>query len=96
MKVALLFGVGYGTVRLFTIHIMAATCTEHFRRSALRWPSAAAKESAKAWVEDNSCPAWCDGWFMVDGTLVPLHQCPVFFGNTFFDRKSNYSLNVQV
>lgn len=33
---------------------------------------------------------------MVDGTLVPLFMRPGFFGNTWFDRKSNYSLNVQV
>jgi len=96
MKVALMFGVGYGTVRLFTARIMAATCSEHFRRSALRWSSGAVKEEAKVWVEENSCHAWRNGWLMVDGTLVPLFQRPVFFGNTFFDRKSNYSLNVQV
>ncbi|KAJ7708484.1 hypothetical protein B0H14DRAFT_3525479 [Mycena olivaceomarginata] len=35
MKVALQFGVGYGT-----------------------WASAEAKEIAKQWVEDTSCPAW--------------------------------------
>jgi hypothetical protein len=33
---------------------------------------------------------------MVEGTLVPLFQRPAFFGNTWFDCKSNYSLNVQV
>ena len=33
---------------------------------------------------------------MVDGTLIPLHVRPGFFGNVFFDRKSNYSMNVQV
>jgi hypothetical protein len=33
---------------------------------------------------------------MVDGTLIPLFQQPVFFGNVWFDRKSNYSLNLQV
>jgi hypothetical protein len=33
---------------------------------------------------------------MVDGTLVPLFMRPGFFGNTWFDRKSNYSMNVQV
>jgi len=33
---------------------------------------------------------------MVDGTLVPLYCRPGFFGNTWFDRKSNYSMNVSV
>lgn len=95
-KVGLQFGFGYGTVRLFTCRVMAATCSEQFRRSTLRWSSPAAKETAKQWVADQSCPAWRDGWLMVDGTLVPLFQRPGFHGTTFFDRKSNYSLNIQV
>jgi hypothetical protein len=33
---------------------------------------------------------------MVDGTLVPLFEKPHHFGEGYFDRKSNYSLNVQV
>ncbi|KAG2350051.1 hypothetical protein BDR05DRAFT_833981, partial [Suillus weaverae] len=53
-------------------------------------------EQAKEWVEEASCPAWQHGWLMVDGTLVPLYQHPGFYGNTWFDRKSNYSMNVQL
>ncbi|KAJ8580319.1 hypothetical protein M405DRAFT_890532, partial [Rhizopogon salebrosus TDB-379] len=37
-----------------------------------------------------------DGWVMVDGTLVSLYARPAFYGNTWYDRKSNYSLNVQI
>jgi hypothetical protein len=33
---------------------------------------------------------------MVDGTLVPLFEKSHHFGEGYFDRKSNYSLNVQV
>lgn len=96
MKVALWAGVGYGTVCLVTNHVMRAVCGERFCHSALYWPDDTAKEIAKAWVEENSCPAWRDGWLMVDGTLVPLSVRPGYYGNTFFDCKSNYSLNVQV
>jgi hypothetical protein len=96
LKVALWAGIGFGTVPLVTNRVLKATCSERFRKSALRWSSPQAKEAAKAWVQDASCPAWRDGWLMVDGTLVPLFMRPGFFGNTFFDRKSNYSLNVQV
>ena|ERR1700675_279188 len=96
MKVALQFGVGFGTVSLVTNRVIKACCSEHFRRSALQWSSPEAKARAKAWVEENSCPGWRDGWLMVDGTLVPLSQRPGFSGNTWFDRKSNYSMNVQV
>jgi hypothetical protein len=75
---------------------MSALCNNRFRRSAIRWSSPEAKETAKSWVESNSCAAWRGGWCMVDGTLVPLFMRPAFFGNNWFDRKSNYSLNVQV
>jgi hypothetical protein len=96
VKVALWAGYGYGTVQLATKRVMSALCSEKFRRSAIRWSSEEAKEAAKAWVEDHSCPEWRDGWLMVDGTLVPLFMRPAHYGNSWFDRKSNYSLNVQV
>ncbi|KAI5830536.1 hypothetical protein K523DRAFT_302420 [Schizophyllum commune Tattone D] len=96
LKVALLFGVGYGTINLFTSRVIKAVCGERFRTAALQWPDDAEKEKAKDWVERTSCPAWRDGWLMVDGTLIPLFRRPGHFGNTFYDRKSNYSLNVQL
>jgi hypothetical protein len=96
MKVGSMFGVGFGTVRLVTSRVMKACCSDRFRDAAVQWASPETKELAKEWVERVSCPAWRDGWLMVDGTLVPLFQRPAFFGNTWFDRKSNYSLNVQV
>ncbi|KIY45722.1 hypothetical protein FISHEDRAFT_76270 [Fistulina hepatica ATCC 64428] len=71
-KVALQFGIGYGTVGLYTTHVLKATNTEQFRNSCVQWSNAHAKERAKEWVESVSCPAWRDGWCMVDGTLVPL------------------------
>jgi hypothetical protein len=58
MKVALWVGYGYGTVRLATKRVMAATCSERFRHSAIRWSSDEAKEVEKAWVEEQSCPVW--------------------------------------
>jgi hypothetical protein len=96
IKVALQFGVGYGTIHLVTTRVMKATCTERFRAASVQWANRAAKEAAKQWVSDVSCPAWRNGWLMVDGTLVPLFRRPGHFGNVWFDRKSNYSLNVQV
>ena len=81
---------------LFTDRVMLAICKEKFQHSTLQWADDDAKEKAKAWVEDASCYAWQDGWLMVDGTLVPLFTRPEFYGNTWFDQKSNYSMNLQV
>lgn len=33
---------------------------------------------------------------MVDKTLIPLYCKPYWYGDTFFDHKSNYSMNVQI
>ncbi len=33
---------------------------------------------------------------VVDGTLVPLYYRPYWYAEAYFDRKSNYSLNIQV
>jgi hypothetical protein len=95
-KVAIQFGVGFGTVHLVTTCVLKACCTEKFRLSSIQWPNDQMKSEAKEWVESRSCPAWRNGWLMVDGTLVPLFRRPGYFRNIFFDRKSNYSLNVQV
>ena len=96
LKVALWAGVGYGTVRECTNRVMRACCDERFRRVVMQWPSDEEIQEAQDWVEANSCPAWRDGWLMVDGTLIPMFQCPHHFGSAYFDRKSNYSENVQV
>ena len=89
-------GVGYGTVDRCTRRVIRAICDDDFRKIAIRWPTETEKEAAKEWVESMSCEAWRNGYLMVDGTLAPLFARPGLFGTSWFDRKSNYSLNVQV
>jgi hypothetical protein len=67
-----------------------------FMSNAVQFPTAEEKKKAKAWVEAHSCYAWRHGWCLVDGTLVLLSKRPTWFGESYFDRKCNYSLNVQV
>ena len=71
-------------------------CSEHFHHITMAWPNEEIKERAKEWVEAHSCYEWRDGWCMVDETLVPLFCRPGLSRNTWFDRKSNYLLYVQV
>ena len=78
------------------MRVMQACCNEQFHCVVMCWLTDEEIEAAKSWVEENSCSAWCEGWLMVDGTLVPMFQQPHHFGNAYFDRKSNYSENVQV
>ncbi|KIJ29464.1 hypothetical protein M422DRAFT_188421 [Sphaerobolus stellatus SS14] len=95
-KVACWAGMGYGTVNLCTRRVIAAICDELVGAGFMSWPTAQEIEEAKLWVERLTCTAWRNGWPMVDGTLVPLFARPGFYGNSWYDRKSNYSMNVQV
>jgi hypothetical protein len=87
-------GVSSGAVVKCTRRVMVAFLALHDR--VICWPTEEDKEQAKDWVESVSCAEWRDGFCMVDGTLVPLSQKPGHHGEAYFDRKSNYSLNVQV
>ncbi|KAJ7661278.1 hypothetical protein DFH06DRAFT_964953, partial [Mycena polygramma] len=88
-------GLGKGTVHVCTRRAMAAVLRPSFMKKAVRMPTAAEKEQAKQWVHSHSCKAWRDGWCFVDGTLVPLSDRPTWYGSSYFDRKCNYSLNIQ-
>jgi hypothetical protein len=87
-------GISAGMVVNATRRVMTAFLTLH--DTVIRWPSVREKEEAKEWVEAASCVAWRNGCIFVDGTLVPLAEKPGYHGEAYFDRKSNYSLNVQV
>jgi hypothetical protein len=87
-------GVSVGLVVKCTHRVIIAFLSIH--DEVIRWPTEAEKEEAKAWVESVSCKDWRGGFCMVDGTLLPLFEKPGHYGEAYFDRKSNYSLNVQV
>jgi hypothetical protein len=89
-------GVGKGTIILVTRRVMTAVLRPQLMAGAVRMPTASEREKAKSWVEKHSCKASRNGWCMVDGTLVPLFDRPFWFGESYFDRKCNYSLNIQV
>ena len=75
---------------------MTAILHPAFMQESVHFPTADEKEEAKIWVEAHLCKVWRNGWCLIDGTLVPLFTCPYWFGESYFDRKCNYSLNIQV
>lgn len=87
-------GVSAGLVMKCTRRVVVAFLSMH--DSIIRWPTEDEKDEAKAWVESVSGEDWAGGFCMVDGTLIPLFEKPGHHGEVYFDRKSNYSLNVQV
>lgn len=95
-RVAAWAGYSTGAVLHATKRIMIALLRRDVQREVFTFPTAEEKEEAKKWVEAQSCKAWRGGWLMVDGTLIPLYARPYWYGESYFDRKSNYSLNIQV
>src|ERR1700720_2756449 len=89
-------GGGKGSPSLHTKQVMTAVLRRSFMKQAVRFPTVEEKVKAKDWVEAHSCRAWRNGWLFVDGTLVPLFDRPHWYGESYFDRKCNYSLNIQV
>ncbi|KAL0569843.1 hypothetical protein V5O48_012120 [Marasmius crinis-equi] len=76
----------------------------HYRNSAslkkaVNWSSYAKdeeKQEAKEWVRQQLCMEFEGGWCMVDGMLVTLDQRLYWYGLSYWDRKNNYSLNIQI
>lgn len=89
-------GVAKGTVSLVTKRVMTAILRPEFMSQAVRFPDEDEKREAKEWVRQHSCHVWRHGWCFVDGTLVPLAARPAWFGESYWDRKDRYSMNVQV
>lgn len=95
-RVAAWAGYSAGAVLLATKRVMIALLRHDLQGEVFTFPTAEEKEEAKKWVESQSCKAWRGGWLMVDGTLIPLYARPYWYGESYYDRKSNYSLNFQV
>ncbi|KAF7293087.1 DDE Tnp4 domain-containing protein [Mycena indigotica] len=90
-------GLGKGTIPRCTRRVITAILGSGMLAKYVRMPTTAEKADAKAWVEKTSgCREWGNGWCMVDGTLIPLASRPNGFGPSYFDRKMNYSMNLQV
>ena len=77
-----------------TDHVMVALLSLH--SECVHLLMAKERETAKAWVVEQACPKWSDGYLMVDGTKFSLFQRPGLHSNTLFDKNQDYSLDCQV
>ncbi|KIK14158.1 hypothetical protein PISMIDRAFT_117524 [Pisolithus microcarpus 441] len=89
-------GVSVGTVVNCTHHIMATLLDQHDQFIYI--PHAHSEEMcrARAFTESRTCRAWRNRIFAADGSMVNLYERPGMFGDSFYDRKSQFSLNCQV
>ncbi|KAF9224773.1 hypothetical protein BS17DRAFT_702273, partial [Gyrodon lividus] len=51
---------------------------------------------AHAYTQEHSCPEQHNGILAADGSTFHLHAKPTLHSETFYDCKSNHSLNCQV
>ncbi|KIJ13565.1 hypothetical protein PAXINDRAFT_80709 [Paxillus involutus ATCC 200175] len=89
-------GVSVGTVINCTHRVMAAILEQHNKFIYIPPPRSKDMRRAQEFTESRTCRSWRNGVFAVDGSAINLFAKPGRYGETFFDRKSNYSLNCQV
>ena len=87
-------GFSVGMIENCTKWSMIAVLSLH--DEALRWPSDDEYRLSAEWTEAYTCPEWRGGVLTADGTTFPLFERPGLHGDTWFDRKSRYSMNGQV
>ena len=75
---------------------MVTVLTSNLQTQHVRWPTNAEKEAAKQLVKDQSIPAFRNRWCMVDGTTIFLFKKLSYYGDSFYDRKGRYSINIQI
>lgn len=89
-------GVSVGSVVNCTNRVMAAILDQHDLFVNIPSEDSEDMEMARELAEAKTCPAWRNGVFAADGSAIPLFAKPSIYGETFYDRKSRYSLNCQV
>ncbi|KAF8581478.1 hypothetical protein K439DRAFT_1353782 [Ramaria rubella] len=88
-------GVAAGMVVNCTRQVMVVFL--HLHDDVTWWPNEMEKDEVKQRVEEATCHAWRDGFCFVTHTCADHYTDKLgYHGEGYFDRKSNYSLNVQV
>jgi len=93
VKGAAQLGIGEGTAHLYCQHCMIALV--RISPQYIRWPVPGSLEFQtilKDIERESGCPG-CIGF--LDGTDIVLQYSPSFHGESYFNRKKGYGLNVQ-
>ncbi|KAG2343428.1 hypothetical protein BDR05DRAFT_884380 [Suillus weaverae] len=86
-------GISIGSVMNCTNHVMTALLEQHDAFLPINSDDAT---HAHHYVQSKSCPEWQNGILAVDGSFFNLHQKPGHYRESFYSRKSQYSLNCQI
>ena len=88
-------GVSIGSVVNCTHRVMIALLSCHNKYIVVPLVDSEDAELSHTFIEEWTFPGWQNGIFTTDGSTIPLFQKPGYYGETFYDRKSTYSLNCQ-
>lgn len=95
--VALWAGVSEGSVVNCTNWAMTALLDQYNEFIKFPDPDSADCTNANTYAGSvSTCQQWCGGWLAAYGSSIPPFQKPGYYGETFYNRKSRYSLNCQV
>ncbi|KAI8453818.1 hypothetical protein BY996DRAFT_8490114 [Phakopsora pachyrhizi] len=83
-KIQMIFGVGEGTVVLYTKRVIQAI--HNLKDYKVKWPSKEEQKESSQVMQLEGFPN-CVGF--VDGTSLPLSQKPALNGNVYFDHKKS-------
>ncbi|KAG2336457.1 hypothetical protein BDR05DRAFT_896703, partial [Suillus weaverae] len=88
-------GVSVGSVVNCTNRVMVVVLDAHDQ--FICFPAGDSEDSDLAWkfAESRTCPEWRGGFLAIDGSTMDLFTKPGYYGETFYDRKSKYSLGCQ-
>ncbi len=84
----------YSTVDKITQKVFMAIHSSCLKEIHIPWSVDQERKKAKEWAETKACYTWQGGWCMVDDMFIPLYSKAQYYGDLWFDRKSNYSINV--
>jgi len=91
-RLSRLFGVGNGTVILYTRRVISALL--NIRNRFIVWPNSIRRQEINKIIGGRSGFSGCVGF--VDGTDLVFAQKPAIDGEVFFTRKHRYALNAQL
>lgn len=93
VRAAAQLGIGEGTAHLYLQRCMIALV--HLSTRYIQWPEPGGEDfkNRRSEIEEQSKFPGCVGF--LDGTDIILQYAPSFHGETYFNRKKHYGLNLQ-
>ncbi|MBW0519511.1 hypothetical protein O181_059226 [Austropuccinia psidii MF-1] len=90
-KIGMLFGISHGAIVLYTQRVIQILMK--LKRKVIVWPTIEQQREMRQ-IMQAECFRWCIGF--IDGSLIPLSQCPPKDGEAYFDHKKRYSMSIQL